>query len=112
MAAVPSKMSVDNAFTSGDTPDFIISHTFSGYVTLPGPFVKKLMITSSMDRVNANIAPLMIPGSSIGSVMWKNTRVRFAPKSNAASSTDLSYPARRARTVEHARNGIENVVAR
>jgi hypothetical protein len=87
------------AYTSGVTPVFVSSMTLSGKVLLPGPVVKKLMIISSIDKVNAKNAPDITPGMIIGKVTVKKVLNLFAPRSMAASSTDLSKPANLAFTV-------------
>ena len=48
---VTSIITVDNAFTSGVTPVFTIEKIFNGKVVLPGPLVKKLITTSSIDNL-------------------------------------------------------------
>jgi len=57
------------------------------------------MITSSIDNVKARRAPPRIPGARIGKVISKNVLNRFAPRSNDASSMELSYPASLALTL-------------
>src|SRR5574337_1481529 len=69
-----------------------------GSVVEPGPLVKKVIMKSSSDRVNASSAPDRTPGKMSGSVMRQKVTNSFAPKSIAASSTALSKPCNRART--------------
>ena len=76
---------------------------------LPGPHVKKLIITSSIDNEKASIAPDVTPGINSGNVTFKNVFTLFAPKSIAASSKDLSKPAILALTFITT-NGIEKVI--
>ena len=54
--------------------------------------VKKLIITSSKDKVNANNTPDITPGHITGKVTFKKVFNLLAPKSIAASSMDLSNP--------------------
>ncbi len=51
--SVTSMMMVESALISGVTPNFTIEKTLSGNVVLCGPATKKLMTTSSRERVNA-----------------------------------------------------------
>jgi len=63
------------------------------------PLTKLEVTKSSMDRANAISAPARMPGMISGSVIFRNVVQEFAPRSAAASSSDLSKPVSRARTV-------------
>ena len=106
---VTSIITVDRAFTSGVTPVLTIAIILIGSVVLPGPHVKKLIITSSNDNENASMAPDVIPGISRGKVICIKVLTLLAPKSIAASSKDLSNPANLALTFITT-NGMENVI--
>ena len=109
MKIVPIIISVDKAFTSGETPFRTIPKIFNGNVVLFGPAVKKLTTTSSNDMVSASIPPDITPGAIIGNVTLIKVWNSFAPKSLAASSIDLSKPDKRARTVITTK-GMEKVI--
>ena len=83
---VTTKTMVDSALISGLTPTFIIEYTLTGSVVDEAPDIKKLIITSSNDIINASAAPEIIPGSNSGTVMCKKACQRVAPKSLADSS--------------------------
>ena len=100
---------VANAYTSGDTPLLVIPITFIGNVIYPGPLVKLLIVTSSIDNVNAINAPDFIPGKIIGNVILKNVSIFPAPKSREASSNDKSKDESEALTL-NITYGIQNVV--
>ena len=63
------------------------------------PLTKFEVTKSSMDRANAIRAPARMPGMMSGRVIFWKVVQEFAPRSAAASSSDLSKPASRARTV-------------
>src|SRR3990167_7784043 len=66
-----------------------------GGVVEPGPATKLEITTSSSDSVNASSQPDISAGMIMGSVMTKKTFRRLAPRSIAASSSDLSRSASR-----------------
>ena len=61
-----------------------------GKVLVPGPEVKLEITRSSHDRVNASSQPERMAGKMIGKVMTKNTLSGRAPRSMAASSSEVS----------------------
>ena len=63
------------------------------------PALKNVMMKSSRDSANDNIAAAMMPGMIIGSVTFQNVRRGLAPRSIEASSSVQSWPRTRARTV-------------
>ena len=82
---------VEKALIFGDNPNFIIDIIWSGTVIF-APIFKKVIMYSSNDRANANKAPDIIPGNILGRVILKNVFNTLAPRSCAASSSDLSKP--------------------
>ncbi|MNV45813.1 hypothetical protein D3C71_1376210 [compost metagenome] len=65
-------------------------NTFIGRVVEFGPATKLAITTSSSESVNASSQPATSAGAMIGSVIWKNTLSRLAPRSIAASSSERS----------------------
>ena len=79
-------------------PTFTAPYTHRGNVwTVPA--LKFVITKSSMERANASSAPARMPGKMIGKVTFQNVVHGPAPRSWAASSSDRSNPASRARTV-------------
>ena len=85
-------MIVAMALMSGVTPNLTLEKTNIGKVLAPGPEAKPAMTKSSKDKVKDNNQPVTIAGKIIGRVMSHSTRRGRAPKSVAASSTDLFMP--------------------
>ena len=79
----------------GLSPRRTDENTFIGSVVEFGPATKLAITTSSSDSVNASSQPDTSAGAMIGSVIRKNTLIRLAPRSIAASSSDLSSSASR-----------------
>src|SRR5712691_9628614 len=77
----------DSAFTSGVTADLSIPYTLIGSVVEPTPAVKKLMMKSSNESVNAISSAPMMPGISSGNVTRLKATQGVAPRSSAASSS-------------------------
>src|SRR5690606_35183209 len=88
-------ISVASALIFGLRPRRTEENTFIGSVVELGPATKLAITTSSSDRVKASSQPDTSAGAMIGSVIRKNTLIRFAPRSIAASSSDLSSSDRR-----------------
>jgi hypothetical protein len=63
-----------------------------GSVEAPGPVTKLAITRSSSDSVKASSQPAISAGAITGSVMSKKTRTGRAPRSIAASSSELSMP--------------------
>ena len=83
-------MIVASALILGFSPKRTEEKTLIGSVVEPGPVTKLEITTSSSDSVNASSQPATSAGAMIGRVIWKNTLIRLAPRSIAASSSDLS----------------------
>ena len=66
---VNNRVIVEMAFISGVTPNLIIEYTFKGNVVDPTPEVKKAIIKSSQEIVNAKSAPAITPGIIKGRVI-------------------------------------------
>src|SRR2546426_3921446 len=99
----------DSAFTSGVTADLSIPYTLIGSVVEPTPAVKKLMMKSSSESVNAISSAPMMPGTSSGSVTRLKATQGVAPRSSAASSSRGSSLRRRARTLQAPTGKLEIV---
>ena len=84
-----------SAFILGFKPMRTVENIFIGSVVASGPATKLEITTSSNERVKANSQPDTRAGIIIGKVITKNIFNRFAPKSMAASSSDLSSSANR-----------------
>ena len=70
-----------------------------GNVVEPGPERKLAMTRSSNDNVNAKSHPESMDFAITGILICKNTVSGRAPRSSAASSSELSNERSRARTV-------------
>src|SRR5256712_14214152 len=70
----------DSAFTSGVTADLSIPYTLIGSVVEPTPAVKKLMMKSSSESVNAISSAPMMPGISSGNVTRLKATQGVAPR--------------------------------
>src|SRR5215469_15019291 len=92
------KMAAPNTNTCGGMPIRVTPYTQTGNGTAV-PLTKLEVTKSSIDNANAISAPAMIPGKISGRVTFWNVTQALAPRSLAASSTDRSKPAIRARTV-------------
>lgn len=79
-----------SALILGLTPMRTDENIFIGKLVDEGPEVKLDMTRSSSESVNAINHPESKAGAMIGNVMTKKTFNRLAPKSIAASSSDLS----------------------
>ena len=79
----------------GLSPRRTDENTSIGSVVELGPATKLAITTSSSESVKASSQPETSAGAMIGSVIRKNTLIRFAPRSIAASSSDLSSSDRR-----------------
>src|SRR5690349_6688268 len=88
-----------SALILGLRPRRTVEKIFIGSVVASGPATKLEITTSSSDSVNASSQPDSSAGAMIGSVITKNTLTRVAPRSIAASSSDLSRSARREDTI-------------
>src|SRR5690606_19954190 len=88
-------MIVASALTCGLRPRRAEEKITMGKVVELGPETKLATTTSSSDRVKASSQPEMMAGAMIGKVIRKKTLTRFAPRSIAASSSDLSSSAMR-----------------
>ncbi len=89
---------VAKAFNSGVTPVRTLENTKIGKVVAPGPAKKLAITTSSSDKAKDNSQPANKEGEIIGKVILKNTVEGLAPRSIAASSSDMSKSAKRAWT--------------
>lgn len=69
-------------------PRRIVPSTYMGRVSKPRPEVKKVIIKSSMDSVNASSAAAMMPGSIKGNFTFQKIAAGLAPKSMAASTSE------------------------
>jgi hypothetical protein len=83
------------ALISGVTPRRTDENIFIGSVVDPGPEAKLAITRSSSDRVKLSSHPAATAGAISGRVMRKNTVAGLAPRSCAASSTEVSKPASR-----------------
>ena len=61
----------ESALIIAGGPCFIMLYTFTGSVVLPGPPTKNVTTKSSIESVNAIIAPAAIPGPSRGSIILR-----------------------------------------
>jgi len=86
------------ALILGETPIFTCEYIFIGSVLEWTPVKKTLIITSSKLIAKAKNIPERTAGKTKGKIMSKKILVSPAPKSFAASTYDLSIPARRALT--------------
>ena len=94
---------MDTSITSSEASALILGfrpmrtdeNIFIGSVVASGPATKLEITTSSSDSVNAISQPDISAGMMIGKVITKNTLTRLAPRSIAASSSDLSSSAKR-----------------
>ena len=68
----------------------MLEKTTIGRVVDCGPDTKLASTTSSKDKTNESIHPLIIADDIDGIVMAKNTLIGVAPKSKAASSMEES----------------------
>ena len=83
-------ISVESALTSGLIPFLAAEYIYIDRLDTPDPVLKKLMTKSSIDSVNANIAPVVIPGIISGMITFLIAFIGVAPKSIAASIRLLS----------------------
>src|SRR4249919_3168200 len=82
--------------------------TYTGKVEEPAVDTELAMIVLSRHSVNDNRPPAISAELMIGRVIWRNARAGGAPRSAAASSSDSSRPARRARTINVTRADVYN----
>src|SRR5579859_8266985 len=87
-----------SALISGDTPRRTFEKITIGCVVAEGPVTKEEITRSSTDRVKASSQPAIKAGAISGRVITRNTFNGRAPRSIAASSSDMSICARRERT--------------
>lgn len=97
------------AFISGLTPTLTMEKIFNGNTSNSGPVTKKLMITSSIDKVKLNNHPAKIAGHSKGIKILLKIVKSVAPKSLAASIKFLLVPLNLEYTVIIT-NGKQNVI--
>jgi hypothetical protein len=86
-----NKTIVAIALIVGDTPLLNIPHITIGRVFLL-PMMKKVTRNSSKDNANVSIMTPIIEGLMRGKVIYLNVWSVVAPRSFAASSTEVSNP--------------------
>lgn len=72
------------AFSSGDTPNRANEKIYNGKTWKLGPDKKKLIMTSSIDKVKEINHAEMSAGSSSGIIIFLNSVYSVAPRSFAA----------------------------
>src|SRR4051794_3564798 len=86
--------------TNGLVVLFADPMTYTGNVDVPAVDTELAMIVLSRHSVNDNRPPATSAEEINGKVICRNARPGGAPRSAAASSSDSSRPARRARTIK------------